>query len=601
MAILSVRRRKQLTYFVIGMVFLLGGIEYAVILPTMWLYIESRFHAQEYFLGLMLAAFCFSGLFSGPLMGRWSDVTRRTKIILLFANCWEIGGNIMYFLGISKWFLFGSRLVSGVGAGAEATLVAELARVTSAQKRTGVLSMFIAIRQFGLLIGPGFNLFLRELHFYIGPFLVDKYTSPGAFMALLWTLLQLLILCGYSELSALAAAENDTLSSSSVIVNVSTNQSPGQSTQVIDRLKPPQSSANQNGTVSGVCRSAPTQDHTGLHKPLDGSHSTSSCPQNIAFKPAWLEYEDWQNSSELIESAERYMYVSSENDSRPFSVENARPHSCQEERTSEIARSYGSVNSCERQTEGGNAEDTPIIRSGTREEAKSHGRVSYPWRYYYNEYMREPVVVLLGIQFISFFNQVALETMITPLTKTYLNWGELENSIMYCGAGAQIIAVFFLVRWLSSRLQDRTMILIGCTVLTIANAWLIWVIPNAVPGEMKQNLPKFIVGLILDIFSLPFLIVCSVSLYSKVTHKETQGFSQGLRRSVSGVATIMGPLWAGSALPWPYIMLGVMLGLITVALIMLLLSFRSLNLSEDFREETPRESLPHNERTPLLA
>lgn len=27
--------------------------------------------------------------------------------------------------------------------------------------------------------GPGFNLFLRELHFYIGPFLVDKYTSPG--------------------------------------------------------------------------------------------------------------------------------------------------------------------------------------------------------------------------------------------------------------------------------------------------------------------------------------------------------------------------------------------------------------------------------------
>jgi len=32
---------------------------------------------------------------------------------------------------------------------------------------------------FFFYLGPGFNLFLRELNFKIGPFVVDKYSSPG--------------------------------------------------------------------------------------------------------------------------------------------------------------------------------------------------------------------------------------------------------------------------------------------------------------------------------------------------------------------------------------------------------------------------------------
>ena len=30
-----------------------------------------------------------------------------------------------------------------------------------------------------LVAGPGLNLFLSETNFYIGPFIVDKYSSPG--------------------------------------------------------------------------------------------------------------------------------------------------------------------------------------------------------------------------------------------------------------------------------------------------------------------------------------------------------------------------------------------------------------------------------------
>lgn len=42
------------------------------------------------------------------------------------------------------------------------------------------------------------------------------------------------------------------------------------------------------------------------------------------------------------------------------------------------------------------------------------------------------------------------------------------------------------------------------------------------------------------------------------------GFSQGIRRSVGGLATILGPLWAGTLTSNLYVMLGVMMGLLAL-------------------------------------
>ena len=46
----------------------------------------------------------------------------------------------------------------------------------------------------------------------------------------------------------------------------------------------------------------------------------------------------------------------------------------------------------------------------------------------------------------------------------------------------------------------------------------------------------------------------------------------GLRRSVVGLATIFGPLWAGAAIPWPYVMFSVMTGLLVMSLVRIHLS-----------------------------
>lgn len=44
---------------------------------------------------------------------------------------------------------------SGVGGGTEAVLMAEVTRFVEEKKRTGIISVLVAIRQTGLLIGEG--------------------------------------------------------------------------------------------------------------------------------------------------------------------------------------------------------------------------------------------------------------------------------------------------------------------------------------------------------------------------------------------------------------------------------------------------------------
>ncbi|XP_052083104.1 major facilitator superfamily domain-containing protein 8-like isoform X3 [Mytilus californianus] len=467
-------KKKKLCYTILGLYFFMGGVEYAVILPTLWLYLENTFHAQQYFLGLILSAFSLTAMLSGPMFGRWSDVTRKPKFPMLIGAVFEIAGNTMYFMGNSKWFLVASRLIAGVGAGAESVILAEISRVTTEAERTGILSTMIAIRQSGLLIGPGLNVFLRLANFNIGPFKVNKYTDPGAFMACLWALEFLLLVLFYTDLHKIKELELEQERVNDPVISS-------------DKL------SNQNPpTYDTVITGA--RDNYDVSADIEGIQSTTEYEKQI----------------------------------------------------------------CEIKTE------EPVTK-----EKLSMG-------FFYKMYVREEIVTLLGVQFISLFSQVSLETMATPLSNKLLHWGELENSVMYCCAGVEIILVFILVRILSKHLKDRTMILMGCFLLAMANGWLMYVVPRAYNDTPAENIPKFVIGIALDMLALPFLFTCSMSLYTKLLPKEIQGLSQGLRRTTVGLSTIIAPLWAGSTLRWPYLMFGVMLSLLGVSLLMLLLSFSRL-------------------------
>lgn len=469
------RRRRRLTFFTIGLIFLLSGIEYAVILPTIWRYLQTL-DAAPYFLGLSLSAFSFSGLLAGPLFGYWSDRTLSTKKIILFANVFEIVGNVMYFMGYSKWLLLGSRLVAGIGTGAGSSIFGFLTRNTAPEDRSTVFAVVMACRQAGLLIGPAFNIFLRLCDFQVGPFTVNKYTSPGLFMALLWILLQFVVVFMYWDFT------------------------------------PQDDRRQRNGAVrEEVEQEEEEEDEEG--KPLVGP--------------------------------------------------------------SELTGSYGTVTSVQsRASSMANGDVTHVSPppSPTPEAVSSSPFKNFSAS---SEFLREEVVVLLAAQFITLFNQTALETMVTPLTQKFFNFGELENSIMYCVCGVEVIAGFLFVRCLSKRVAERVVLAVGLILCNISCVWCLIFLANP-QGGFAWQLAEFIIGVFLQVLGLPFVAVAQVSLFSKITSQKTQGFSQGIRRSVGGLATILGPLWGGGMTSDLYVMMGVMMGLLALLTIMMVVSYERL-------------------------
>ncbi|XP_075878709.1 major facilitator superfamily domain-containing protein 8 [Nelusetta ayraudi] len=472
------RKKRKLTFFTIGLMFLLSGVEYAVILPTVWRYLQTL-DAAPYFLGLVLSAFSLSGLLAGPLFGHWSDKTRTTKKIILFANLFEIIGNFMYFMGFSKWLLLSSRFVAGIGTGAGSSIFGFLTRNTDPHDRATVFASVMACRQAGLLIGPAFNIFLRLCDFHLGPFVVNKYTAPGLFMCLLWCLIQLVVVFMYWD------------------------------------LPPP---------ARGRARDAP----------------------------------DGENEKDLVEDE-----GDEGNEEKPLMA------------SQELAGSYGSVvtslkRRCDPATSANHVSSDPPLLPDSDEPSSPGKRLCFS-----REFLREEVVVLLAGQFITLFNQTALETMVTPLTQKYFGYGELENSIMYCLCGVEVIAGFLFVRWLSGRVAERVVLAIGLIICNISGVWCLIFLAKPL-GDFPWQLTEFVIGVFLQVLGLPFVAVAQVSLFSKVTSEKTQGFSQGVRRSVGGLATILGPLWAGGLTDNLYIMLGVMMALLALLMMMLVFSYDRL-------------------------
>ncbi|XP_032081423.1 major facilitator superfamily domain-containing protein 8-like isoform X1 [Thamnophis elegans] len=469
------QRKKKRTGFTIGLLFLSGGIEYAVILPTIWAYLQ-KLNAEPYYLGLALSAFSFAGLITGPFFGYWSDRTHRTKGSIMFANLFQIAGNFMYFIGGSKWMLLSSRLVAGVGTGAGASIFGYLTRSTTSQERSKVFAAVMACRQVGLLIGPACNLFLRLCNFHLGPFVVNKFTSPGLFMCLVWILLQIIVMTMYYD------------------------------------IQPPTQTAR---SITAVQQGALEEEQKPLigHEGGQGEARRGSC---YGSTPVALPQSSLGDECRYVPNGHLADDELAEEDKNPF-------------------HHFSSV----------------------------------------KEYLREEVVVLLTAQFITLFNQTALETMVTPITQKYLNFGELENSIMYFLCGVEVIAGFFLVRFLSTWLSDRIILLLGLVICNVACVWCLLFLAKP-QGTFAVLLTELIIGVFLQILGLPFVAVSQVSLFSKITAERTQGFSQGLRRSVGGIATILGPLWAGGLTDNLYIMLGVMMGLLSLLMVMVGLSYKYL-------------------------
>ena len=110
-------RHVMLTFCTICLFAFMTGIEYAVILPTAFEYVQTMTKANIY-VGLVLSFYSISGSIAGLIMGKISDMTGKVKILILISTVFEIGGNILYFVGQDIRLVLLGRLIAGVGMGA---------------------------------------------------------------------------------------------------------------------------------------------------------------------------------------------------------------------------------------------------------------------------------------------------------------------------------------------------------------------------------------------------------------------------------------------------------------------------------------------------
>lgn len=194
-------KKRYLTLLAFSLRMLFMGVEYAVIFPSVWLYLKI-FHVDYWYLGLVLSAYNMVGIVSTILVGRLADATRRIRFTGFIWNLTEIAGNFVYAMHFHATLPLFGRMISGFGEGYISAMWGELARVTTKEQRTRYFAILKGSNLLGAAIGPAFNLFLKEINFHIGSWHIDFRTSPGFVMGVIWLLVTAIMLVFVHDLSS---------------------------------------------------------------------------------------------------------------------------------------------------------------------------------------------------------------------------------------------------------------------------------------------------------------------------------------------------------------------------------------------------------------
>ena len=198
-----ISRQRRQSYLVIHLFMFLSGVEYAVIFPTLWEYLQSLGVTpdQTYWLGICLSSMTVTDMMTGLVVGKLLDVGQYSiKKMVVFLNCSQIAGACLYLFSSSQYMILVSRLVSGLGKSITIAFLTDICRSTQLSERTPVLLVFNIAFQLGLLLGPGFNLILSQLEVDTALGRLDKLNSPGLLLAISWTVFSLLVVLLYSDL-----------------------------------------------------------------------------------------------------------------------------------------------------------------------------------------------------------------------------------------------------------------------------------------------------------------------------------------------------------------------------------------------------------------
>ena len=186
---LTYQTKRQLTLIGIALRRFAAGIDYIIILPSVYFYLRS-FNMGYYVLGLVIAADSLVAFFVSPLIEKLGEKWQRVRFLGFVANLLQITGSMIYALPLYFYMPLLGRMVSGLGQSFSGALYGEVKRVTSPEERNRVMIFMEGVRLFGVVIGPGMNFFVKDFSLTFGPWIIDYRTAPGFFMAIVWLLVE---------------------------------------------------------------------------------------------------------------------------------------------------------------------------------------------------------------------------------------------------------------------------------------------------------------------------------------------------------------------------------------------------------------------------
>jgi ceroid-lipofuscinosis MFS transporter 7 len=208
----------------------------------------------------------------------------------------------------------------------------------------------------------------------------------------------------------------------------------------------------------------------------------------------------------------------------------------------------------------------------------------------YNEYIRKEVIAILFGTFCVFVMLTTIDTFVIPFTQEYYGWSEIEISLYFAVAGFGIVLFFMIHSFASKWISDKFFFLIGMIInlimLLILLSYLL-VTKNDTTILFKNRKIDFKDYLVFisstmcaTVFSLPLIVVSSISLLSKITSKHNQGLTQGIRRSCVDIACILGPIWTGTFYKHWLFLFGPLSVIFAITIVMLIISFKQLKETE---------------------
>jgi MFS transporter, DHA1 family, tetracycline resistance protein len=115
--------------------------------------LAHKYGARDWMVGMLLSLPAFCAMIAAPVWGKASDRAGR-KYIILIAQVFTLAGYTILALAGSLFWIFVSRLISGIGAGSIGAAESYIADVTSERQRNRAYAVYGAVFGSAFIVGP---------------------------------------------------------------------------------------------------------------------------------------------------------------------------------------------------------------------------------------------------------------------------------------------------------------------------------------------------------------------------------------------------------------------------------------------------------------